>query len=319
VLSTQIGDTKTAQKLLDDAVKVSKEDPELQIIAPKIEQLSKQYRDFPEQTSTIAAMGLQMLSPDRAKAMFAAMDERLKSEETQAKIDETKARATKEQWAAVKMSQEVENGKPMSRSTTTIVDAATSASQSYGNVAERAQSLLTELNSLGDIKKGLLSRGEEAWKSAWGDQDAKSNYLTGFDSLVNSDLFKTLKENTRGSMNVQELKVAGGTVPGKYDSPKRQAEYLDAIISAFNRKSQLDSDKANFVSVFNTNGKAPKDGEVSGVAVKQGTTLNDFLAQRKKELGGVKVFGGAVTEPTAPSDVNPIEAEFRRRGLPIPK
>jgi hypothetical protein len=220
--------------------------------------------------------------------------------------------------------QKGEAEKPMSRGLTNIVDASTTSSQSFANVAERAQSLLTELNSLGDISKGYLSRGEEAWKSFVGDQDAKSNYLTGFDSLVTSDLFKSLKENTRGSMNTQELKAVGGTVPGKYDSPKRQKEYLESIISAFNRKSQLESDRANFVSTFNTNGKAPKDAEVSGVPVKKGTTMNDFIAQRKKELGSIRVFGGAnAPSPTAPptpvapapAGANPLEAEMRKRGL----
>lgn len=224
--------------------------------------------------------------------------------------------------------QKGEAEKPMSRGLTNIVDTSTTSSQSFANVAERAQSLLTELNSLGDISKGYLSRGEEAWKSFVGDQDAKSNYLTGFDSLVTSDLFKSLKENTRGSMNTQELKAVGGTVPGKYDSPKRQKEYLESIISAFNRKSQLESDRANFVSTFNTNGKAPKDAEVSGVPVKKGTTMNDFIAQRKKELGSIRVFGGAnAPSPTAspapvapaPAGANPLEAEMRKRGLPLYK
>lgn len=240
---------------------------------------------------------------------------------TQADIKETQAKAMKEQWAAVKMSQEVENGKPMTRSASQISDASTAASQSYASIVETAQSLKDELSNLmakGPVSSGLTARGEEFWKKLGADtQDAKSNYLTGFDRLVTSDLFKTLKDSTRGTMNVQELKTVGGTVPGKFDNPQRQAEYLDALISAFNRKSQLESDKANFISTFNTNGKAPKDADVSGVAVKQGTTLNDFLAQRKKELGAVKVFGGANEpgNPAPPAGANPLEAELRRRGL----
>ena len=320
VLSTQIGDTKTGQDLLDEALKAAEGDPELKSLVPKLKQLKDQYTKFPEQTSTIAAMGLNMFAPDRAKSMFAAMDERLKSEETQAKIEETKAKAMKEQWAAVKMSQEIENGKPMSRPVTNIVDAATTASQSYGKISETAQSLRSELESLrSKMDSGKFTlMGKEAWKSAFGAQDEVSNFLTGFDRLVTSDLFKSLKDSTRGNMNVQELKTVGGTVPGKYDSAQRKAEYLDALVSAFDRQTQLESDKANFVSTFNTNGKATKDGEVSGIPVSKGTTLNDFLAQRKKELGAIKVFGGAnepPKPPAPPAGANPLEAELRRRGL----
>jgi hypothetical protein len=228
---------------------------------------------------------------------------------TQADIKETQAKAMKEQWAAVKMSQEIENGKPMSRPVTNIVDAATTASQSYGKISETAQSLRSELESLrSKMNSGKFSlMGKEAWKSGMGTQDEVSNFLTGFDRLVTSDLFKSLKDTTRGNMNVQELKTVGGTVPGKYDSAQRKAEYLDALVSVFDRQTQLESDKANFVSTFNTNGKATKDGEVSGIPVSKGTTLNDFLAQRKKELGAIKVFGGAsqLTAPAQPAYAPP--------------
>jgi hypothetical protein len=320
VLSTQIGDNETGKKLLESSIKIAQDDPELTKMVPQLQQLSDQYNKFPEKTSVIAAMGLQMLSPDKAKAMFGAMDERLKSEQTQAQIEETKAKAMKEQWAAVKMSQEIENGKPMSRPVTNIVDAATTASQSYGKISETAQSLRSELESLrSKMDSGKFTlMGKEAWKSAFGAQDEVSNFLTGFDRLVTSDLFKSLKDSTRGNMNVQELKTVGGTVPGKYDSAQRKAEYLDALVSAFDRQTQLESDKANFVSTFNTNGKATKDGEVSGIPVSKGTTLNDFLAQRKKELGAIKVFGGAnepPKPPAPPAGANPLEAELRRRGL----
>jgi len=85
VLSSQIGDTKTGNKLLEDALNVAKSDPELNSIVPKIEQLKDQYARYPEQSATIAAMGLQMFSPEKAKAMFSAIEERNKSEETKAK------------------------------------------------------------------------------------------------------------------------------------------------------------------------------------------------------------------------------------------
>lgn len=85
VLSSQIGDTKTGNKLLEDALNVAKSDPELNSIVPKIEQLKDQYAKYPEQSATIAAMGLQMFSPEKAKAMFGAIEERNKSEETKAK------------------------------------------------------------------------------------------------------------------------------------------------------------------------------------------------------------------------------------------
>lgn len=85
VLSSQIGDTKTGNALLENAIKVAKDDPELSGIVPKIEQLKDQYSKYPEQSATIAAMGLQMFSPEKAKAMFGAIEERDKSEETKAK------------------------------------------------------------------------------------------------------------------------------------------------------------------------------------------------------------------------------------------
>ena len=87
VLSSQIGDTKTGNKLLEDALNVAKSDPELSSIVPKIEQLKDQYSKYPEQAATIAGMGLQMFSPEKAKAMFGAIEERNKSEEIKAKTE----------------------------------------------------------------------------------------------------------------------------------------------------------------------------------------------------------------------------------------
>ena len=294
------GDREAAILASDEAAKAlyNSNHPAARVTAGLFDKLTNQLKDENVNLKTIPVSALNVATLTQDKGFQGALIDTLEKSEAIQK-------ATTE--------------KPMSRGLTNIVDASTKSAQSFASVSERAQSLLSELNSLGDIKKGMLSRGEEAWKSLWGDQDAKSNYLTGFDSLVTSDLFKSLKENTRGSMNTQELRAVGGTVPSKYDSPKRQMEYLDAIISAFNRKSQLESDVANFVSTFNTNGKAPKDAEVSGVLVKKGTTMNDFIAQRKKELGSIKVFGGAnapsSAAPTAPAGANPLEAEMRRRGL----
>ena len=85
VLSSQIGDTETGNKILEDSLKAAEADPELSSIVPKLQQLKDQYSKFPEQSATIAAMGLQMFSPEKAKAMFGVIEERNKSEETKAK------------------------------------------------------------------------------------------------------------------------------------------------------------------------------------------------------------------------------------------
>lgn len=303
----QAGDIKGAKEtygLFEEAVRNSGgNNPQLKQLADGMK-AQKMLLDLPDNKGVNSAKlaAVQMLSIIDPKVA----DSVIGAENTQANIEETKAKALKEQWAAVKLSQEIENGKPMTRSASQISDASTAASQSYSNIVETAQSLRDELKNLmakGPVSSGMMARGEEFWKKLGADtQDAKSNYLTGFDRLVTSDLFKSLKDSTRGSMNVQELKTVGGTVPGKFDNPQRQAEYLDALISAFDRKAQLESDKANFVSTFGTNGKAPKDGEVSGIPVAKGTTLNDFLAQRKKDLGGIKVFGGAPTPAPTKTD-----------------
>ena len=87
VLSSQIGDTKTGNALLENALNVAKGDPELSSLVPRIEQLKDQYGKYPEQSATIAGMALQMFSPEKAKAMFGAIEERNKSEEIKAKTE----------------------------------------------------------------------------------------------------------------------------------------------------------------------------------------------------------------------------------------
>lgn len=151
VLATQIGDTDTGKKLLESGIKTAKDDPDLTKMVPQLQQLSDQYNKFPEKSSAIAAMGLQIFSPDKAKAMFGAIDERLKTEQTQAQIEETKAKTQK-------LNQEIELGKPLPSS---IVK----ANKEYDDKAEAADKMATQLAQAAESMRALPSVGsvKEWW------------------------------------------------------------------------------------------------------------------------------------------------------------
>jgi hypothetical protein len=280
VLSTQIGDNKTGQKLLDDAVKVSKEDPELNIIAPKIEQLSKQYKDFPEKTSVIAAMGLQMLSPDKAKAMFGAMDERLKSEETQAKIDETKARTLVELSKVPKPGQVNLSEKQQGE-----VNALTRQAADTRNTIQGLNDQLDLIANFAKEKPTEFSQGSNAAFQNWisgktGNTTALQNLRSGLQPSATKE-FIAKASALKGSLSDKEGAMLSKGAPDVMTAGINELLSWGRLTNKINltEADMNDLDAAWQQNVGTLQTKAKSGFDVSNISVKAGDSYSQVRAK----------------------------------------
>ena len=297
VLSTQIGDTKTGKKLLDKALEAAENDPELKSIAPKIKQLKDQYTEFPEQSATIAAMGLQMFAPDRAKAMFAAMDERLKSEETQAKIEKTRAETQKQQALTKKALGESATGEVEIKDVFTkkLLKDSIEMSSELSKKADSALGVLEKIDS-GELAIPTTVRGQ-LYQQLLADRiPYLANDITAlkndYKRLKNSEAIKSLP---KGQASDKDMDFAKEGLMSENANPKQFRKAVEAMARLNSLDSSFYQARANWVSRNGNIGDAKKDISVLGNIVPKGS---DFIEWWRKS--GSKIASGQqATTPAA--------------------
>ena len=336
VLATQIGDTDTGKKLLKSGIKVAQDDPELTRMVPQLQQLSDQYNKFPEKTSVIAAMGLQMLSPEKANSMFKVLDERLKPEQTQAQIEEIRARTQKE--SGIKQADEEKRALDLEKERLQIqeiqqkLDAGRAdkvkiyASQNKEGYklneeainatlqADKANSILDKIDS-GEIK---LPSGASASIGQW--VRDKVPFLanditflrTQYQGLLAPEAKKMLPP---GSASDADMRAAREGLLNKNATPEQFRKAVKVIAGISEDKAKYAEARLGWISENEGSiGTAVKDINVFGVPVKKGTPLNAWWKNVGKDLDLNKLPTQASTSPAAvggnPTDVDSILKQF---------
>lgn len=287
VLSTQIGDTKTGQDLLDEALKAAEGDPELKSIVPKLKQLKDQYTKFPEQTSTIALMGLNMFAPDRAKSMFAAMDERLKSEETQAKIEKTRAETKKALGESATGEVEIKDV-----FTKKLLKDSIDKADQYSRKADTALEILNKIDS-GEVQppSGFVGNIVQYFRDKY---PIIANDVTAlrkdFIRINNSEAIKDLP---KGSASDKDVAFAREGLT----SSKTNLEQFRKAVEAMARLNSLDSAyneaQAAWISRNGNIGDAKREISVLGDTVSKGTGFREWWKK-----SGSSLASGQTPAPT---------------------
>jgi len=130
------------------------------------------------------------------------------------------------------------------------------------------------------------------------------------------------------------VNLATKYIPDVWNNPDAAIEKAQLMAQVKDRLSSISRAEAEWNSQFRGSQNATKNTEVSGVAVSKGQSKQDFIKAvtenifPKDEEVNAPALSALIAgkskkpeppKPTAPPAVNPIEAEFRRRGLPIPK
>ena len=299
VLSSQIGDTKTGNKLLEDALNVAKSDPELIGIVPKIEQLKDQYSKYPEQAATIAGMGLQMFSPEKAKAMFGAIEERNKSEEIKAKTEGQLLKNRIDKY-------EADNG-------ISLADIAKNKSEVFKlEAAERAHIEAQPFVRQYLGKREAFDMMKTAQPTGVGDkvllvQFTKMGDPTSIVSVTEEGSSRNITMGDYIASLEARIKSTGSLGDQQRKELKDQAfQMLKTSEKAYKEYT------GNLEPVYKERGLNPKN---IFVLPSSEQLREDAKKQAAGPAGapGLPISTGNI--PVAPTGANPLEAEMRRRGL----
>lgn len=179
-----------------------------------------------------------------------------------------------------------------------IVNEGADNSETFTNLADKANSLATSLEGMRDkLGGGFLGRGKEALKAGVGAQDEVSAAIKATEALLNEDALARFKKVTSGAISDRETRTALGANPSVYGNPENTIEYLRALSNGAARAAKYEEAKSDWVSKFGTLTAAKQDTSIGDLSVKKGETFSEFRKRLAADLGRKKFYGaGSIDE-----------------------
>jgi hypothetical protein len=216
-------------------------------------------------------------------------------------LDKTKAETMKAEAAAKLDLAKAEGGvdvKELPMGLQKIVNEGADNSETFTNLADKANSLATSLEGMRDkLGGGVFGRAKQAAKAGFGAQDEVSAAIKATEALLNEDALARFKKVTSGAISDRETRTALGANPSVYGNPENTIEYLRALSNGAARAAKYEEAKSDWVSKFGTLTAAKQDTSIGDLSVKKGETFSEFRKRLAADLGRKKFYGaGSIDE-----------------------
>jgi hypothetical protein len=295
------GENDKALKLMDDQIEAFGKDqnPAAQAMAKELQTVRSRLNEDTKPAiwaNSFYGNALRSRDPKTAEAALNFLKERGPEQ-----LDKTKAETMKAEAAAKLDLAKAEGGvdvKELPMGLQKIVNEGADNSETFTNLADKANSLATSLEGMRDkLGGGVFGRAKQAAKAGFGAQDEVSAAIKATEALLNEDALARFKKVTSGAISDRETRTALGANPSVYGNPENTIEYLRALSNGAARAAKYEEAKSDWVSKFGTLTAAKQDTSIGDLSVKKGETFSEFRKRLAADLGRKKFYGaGSIDE-----------------------